>query len=231
MDELTAFNRCLDWLTQAVAQPTRVDGLVLCGNSLPASAIAAGQLAQHYQLPTVIIAGGVGHATKYLRHNLDQPASHASEAALMATLIRQTGYTGELRLDETSTNTGSNATHARDLAPANWRHVLLIQDPLLARRTELTFAANWDGVDFTRYLPTTLQLSQLEPLRFKGDTTLTGWQPAYFTELLLGEFQRLADTPTGYGPRGQGFIAHVDIPEDVLAAVADLQSRALRRQR
>ena len=231
MDELTAFNQCLTWLTHPTILPAHLDGLVLCGNSLPATSTAAGQLAQDYQLPLIIIAGGIGHATKYLRQNLNQPQSQASEAELMATLIRQTGYQGSIRLDKTSTNTGSNATHARALAPADWRHVLLVQDPLLARRTTLTFTSNWPDTEFIRYAPATLQLNQLQPMQFTTTSTPTGWQPAYFTELLLGEFQRLADTPTGYGPRGQGFIAHVDIPESVLTAVQYLQSQSLHRQR
>ncbi len=62
MDELTAFNQCLAWLTHTTALPEHLDGLVLCGNSLPATATAAGQLAQDYQLPLLIIAGGIGHA-------------------------------------------------------------------------------------------------------------------------------------------------------------------------
>jgi hypothetical protein len=68
-------------------------------------------------------------------------------------------------------------------------------------------------------------------MQFTPNTIVAGWQPAYFTELLLGEFQRLVDTPNGYGPRGQGFIAHVDIPEKVLAAARYLQSQSLHRQR
>jgi uncharacterized SAM-binding protein YcdF (DUF218 family) len=231
LDELTAFNQCLAWLTHTTALPEHLDGLVLCGNSLPATATAAGQLAQDYQLPLLIIAGGIGHATKYLRQNLNLPKSQASEAELMATLVRKTGYQGSIRLDKTSTNTGSNATHARALAPTDWRHVLLVQDPLLARRTTLTFSANWPNANFIRYAPATLQLNRLQPMHFTPNTIVAGWQPAYFTELLLGEFQRLVDTPTGYGPRGQGFIAHVDIPEEVLAAARYLQSQSLHRQR
>lgn len=189
MDELTAFNQCLAWLTHTTALPEHLDGLVLCGNSLPATATAAGQLAQDYQLPLLIIAGGVGHATKYLRQNLNLPKSQASEAELMATLVRKTGYQGSIRLDKTSTNTGSNATHARALAPTDWRHVLLVQDPLLARRTTLTFSANWSNANFIRYAPATLQLNRLQPMQFTPNTIVAGWQPAYFTELLLGEFR------------------------------------------
>jgi hypothetical protein len=44
------------------------------------------------------------------------------------------------------------------------------------------------------------------------------WEPMRYIGLLLGEIERLSDTESGYGPRGKGFIAHVDIPDRVLEA-------------
>ena len=43
-----------------------------------------------------------------------------------------------------------------------------------------------------------------------------------FISLLLGEIPRLHDDEAGYGPRGKGFIAHVDVPEDILEAYRQL---------
>jgi hypothetical protein len=40
--------------------------------------------------------------------------------------------------------------------------------------------------------------------------------------LLLGEVPRLRDDAEGYGPRGRGFQAHVDVPAEVEAAYAAL---------
>ena len=34
-------------------------------------------------------------------------------------------------------------------------------------------------------------------------------------QLALGEIPRLRDDEQGYGPRGRGYIVHVDIPEEV----------------
>ncbi|WP_048001043.1 YdcF family protein [Lactiplantibacillus herbarum] len=231
MDTLTAFNQCLAWLTEATPLPAKVDGLVLCGNSVPVTATIASQLAQYYQLPTIIIAGGIGHATKYLRQNL-HVENDLSEAQMMAELVRHGGYQGEIQLDQTSTNTGSNATNARDLAPNTWQHVLLVQDPLLARRTALTFSANWDSsIQLSRYQPDSLQLATLQPFQLTTQQYQNAWPAAYFTELLLGELQRLADTPTGYGPNGKGFIPHVEIPATVMTAFDFLQNQSLNRQR
>jgi hypothetical protein len=43
-----------------------------------------------------------------------------------------------------------------------------------------------------------------------------------FVSLILGEIPRLRDDERGYGPKGRGFIAHVDVPDGVLAAFSRL---------
>ena len=48
-----------------------------------------------------------------------------------------------------------------------------------------------------------------------------------YLTLLLGEIPRLRDDENGYGPRGKGFLAHVDIPEEVEAAFQLLQQSGL----
>ena len=37
------------------------------------------------------------------------------------------------------------------------------------------------------------------------------WDMGRYLELLMGEVPRLTDDEDGYGPRGAGFIAHVDV--------------------
>ncbi|MFC6181738.1 ElyC/SanA/YdcF family protein [Lactiplantibacillus daowaiensis] len=232
MTNLAALNQCLAWLTAPATPLTKIDGLVLCGNSLPLTAQLAARLAITHQLPTVIIAGGIGHATKYLRQNL-HVQNDLSEAEQMAQLMRAAGYQGEIRQDKTSTNTGANAKNALALAPEQWQNVLLVQDPLLARRTQLTFEQVWgDRTHFSRVLPLHFQLTQLDPLVFGPHTIYqAAWEPAYFTELLLGELQRLWDTPQGYGPAGAGYIRHIEIPVTVLTAYQTLLQQALNRER
>jgi hypothetical protein len=36
--------------------------------------------------------------------------------------------------------------------------------------------------------------------------------------LVMGEVPRLRDDGLGYGPRGRGFIAHIEVPAEVEAA-------------
>ncbi|WP_426785028.1 hypothetical protein ACP3TB_12950 [Rahnella variigena] len=44
-----------------------------------------------------------------------------------------------------------------------------------------------------------------------------------FVSLLLGEIPRLRNAPGGYGPRGAGFIAKVDIPAEIEEIYARLK--------
>ena len=44
------------------------------------------------------------------------------------------------------------------------------------------------------------------------------WPVARYLALIIGELPRLRDNAEGYGPRGKGFIAHVDIPDEIEAA-------------
>ena len=48
------------------------------------------------------------------------------------------------------------------------------------------------------------------------------WPISMYTELLGGEVRRLTDDERGYGPRGQDFVVHVDIPDDVRHAAESL---------
>lgn len=50
------------------------------------------------------------------------------------------------------------------------------------------------------------------------------WDDQRFYDLLMGEIPRLRDDGNGYGPKGRGFIAHVDIPDDVEAAWTRLRT-------
>ena len=41
------------------------------------------------------------------------------------------------------------------------------------------------------------------------------WDIERYITLLMGELPRLTDDENGYGPKGKGYIAHVDIPDNV----------------
>ena len=48
------------------------------------------------------------------------------------------------------------------------------------------------------------------------------WDIERYISLLMGEIPRLSDDENGYGPKGKGFIAHVEIPTEVRKAFTDL---------
>ena len=49
----------------------------------------------------------------------------------------------------------------------------------------------------------------------------------HYITLLLGDISRLRDDENGYGPKGKGFIPHVDIPPEVEKAFQLLNSSHL----
>lgn len=59
------------------------------------------------------------------------------------------------------------------------------------------------------------------------------WDMRRFVDLVMGEIPRLRDDEAGYGPKGKGFIAHVDIPprvEDAWKTIRDVLGGGGRAQ-
>ena len=152
--------------------------------------------------------------------------------------------------EERSTNCGANAVESRRLlegllggsAP---RRVIVLQDPTMQRRTHETFVAAWAGVpgggadirSWASFIPVVAAMSAEEggglaispPPPLPGDAGSAPlppqWDVPRFVGLCLGEVPRLRDDEQGYGPRGKGFIGHVDIPAAVEEAFARLTAR------
>lgn len=51
------------------------------------------------------------------------------------------------------------------------------------------------------------------------------WSMKHYISLLLGEIPRVRDDENGYGPLGKNFIAHVEIPTDVMSVFDYLQEK------
>ena len=73
-----------------------------------------------------------------------------------------------------------------------------------------------------RALPPSGSVSLLGELDFE-DAPLGMWDMPHYVRLLLGEIPRLVDDEQGYGPRGKGFLAHIDVPDEVVSAWARLR--------
>lgn len=197
------------WLALEDPEPDHVDLMLLFGGSLPsgwdraAGAVLAGRVG------TLMLVGGHGHTTDVLRRIVGADGA-TLEADLMAAHLRDRHGIEDVLLERESTNCGNNVTLARDLAR---RHglspgsVALVQEPTMQRRMDAVFRAVWpDAVAVNRPAP-------------DGRDT---WPRDRWISLVMGEVPRLRDDEHGYGPRGRGFLAHVDVPDEVEEAHAAL---------
>ncbi|KAK1657885.1 hypothetical protein BDP55DRAFT_684341 [Colletotrichum godetiae] len=153
-------------------------------------------------------------------------------------------------VEDRSTNCGGNAAESKHVLEAcgvySPRSIVIVQDPTMSRRTVATFQKAYEGksnavprikswptfnpkVKLIDSLKGSVGKDVMAQLEFAdeqfGHKTSSGiWSMQRFVDLLMGEIPRLRDDGEGYGPRGKGFIVHVDIPESVETAWAILYS-------
>ena len=222
----------LDQLTDP--QHPDADLLILAGHAVLPNIEGAVMLAKTSGLP-LLISGGVGHATPLLAqamaadprfHQLDTQGK--SEAQMLAAIAHRLAELPpqQLLLEGESRNCGENAAFSQRLLDSlgiRPQRVILIQDPLLQRRTDATFRWQWrDRPAAPRFISWPVFIPQL---RLKaGQPLITGaapqglWTLERFISLLMGEVQRLRNDEQGYGPRGKGFFAEVILPDQIDAA-------------
>jgi uncharacterized SAM-binding protein YcdF (DUF218 family) len=187
-----------------------VDVLLLFGGSLPDAWDAAATQVKAGRVGTLVLVGGEGHTTDVLRGLLGD-AHGRTEAQLMADHLRREHGIVDALVERESGNCGDNVVLARDvvlaagLAPAS---VALVQDPTMQRRMDAVFRLVW---------PDAVAVNRPGPRRGRFV-----WPQERWISLVMGEVPRLRDDDAGYGPRGRGFQAHVDVPAEVEAAYAAL---------
>jgi uncharacterized SAM-binding protein YcdF (DUF218 family) len=180
-----------------------------------------------------MISGGIGHSTSLLYDAVrDDPrftrvqVEGRAEADILEDVLYELGAEATFLLETRSTNCGGNAIEAcRALEDARIRpqSILLVQDPTMMRRSMASFQNIWEDQPEVRFLacpsfvPSVAGSAEGMTLDPSG-----AWRVERFLSLLLGEIPRLRDAPGGYGPRGAGYIVHVDIPSEVQAAHARL---------
>lgn len=225
----------------------RADVLVLAGNSLPRSADAVARAWRAGAASRLLIAGGVGHSTDDLRRRLqnspdlqDIVVDGRSEAEMLRDILecRHKIAPGDLLLETRSGNCGANVEGARrvlsdsGLTPGS---IIVVQDPLMQRRTLAAFERVWaddPGVELISFAPFIPRVTwENGTLEFEHPEGPPPWEIDRFLELVMGEYPRLRDDASGYGPRGRGFISHVPIPEPVSAAYERLRGRYGSRAR
>lgn len=213
-------------------------GSILAGGDVLADAMREG-VAKRY-----VIVGGAGHTTEALRSRVRELcpdlAFHddATEAEVFsAYLASRHGLAADL-LETRSTNCGNNITYLRDLLACQGvacRSLVLAQDATMQRRMAAGAALEMPGVEALSFATYDVRVVVREgaggpELGFDREP-LGMWGVRRYLTLLMGEIPRLTDDEGGYGPRGAGYVAHVDVPEEVTEAwrrLRDLDPGAVR---
>ena len=149
---------------------------------------------------------------------------------------------GRVLVENQSTNCGANAQETRRILERNNvtlpRSMLIVQDPTMALRTVAGFKKVYEDLPSSSISPEFFCCPTLVPkliqspdsasenttrlspsyLNFDYPSPSSLWSIPRFIDLLIGEVPRLRDDKNGYGPKGKGFIGHVDIPEEVESA-------------
>jgi uncharacterized SAM-binding protein YcdF (DUF218 family) len=212
-------------------------GAILGGADVLAEAIRAG-VASRYA-----IVGGAGHTTEAFRERARELcpdvcfADDASEADVFeAYLETRHGLKADL-LERRSTNCGNNVTYLRDLLSEqriDCGSMILIHDESMQRRIEAQVRQEMPGttpISFASYQVRVVPdgdrggngPGRVPGLAFEGEPYGIWTMQRYLT-LLMGEMPRLHDDAEGYGPRGRGFIPHVEVPADVWDAFLRLRA-------
>jgi hypothetical protein len=216
-----------------------VDAVILFGGSILAGAAVLAEAIRERVAPTAMIAGGEGHTTAALRAAMAErtgwpDVERMPEAALFARYLRERlGLSVDL-LEEASTNCGNNVTNALAVLRAAGvpvRRLLILQDATMQQRMDAGFrlrAPQTRIVNFATYRAAVV--AGAEGLRYEAPPEGM-WPVDRYVAMLLGEIPRLRDDRSGYGPAGAGYIAHVDVPDQVLAAHDRLSATGLFRAR
>lgn len=196
-------------------------GSIICGGDVLADAIKQ-KIAKKY-----IIVGGEGHTTEKLRVLVHREYAHietnkASEAEIFSAYIfKKYGLKADY-LECKSTNCGNNITLMLEMLNKNnitFKSIILAQDATMQNRMEAVLrkyvSKDVSIINFATYKAEVVEKNG--QLNFKED--IYGmWDMNQYISLILGEIQRLTDNEEGYGPKGKNFIAHVDVPEEVIKA-------------
>lgn len=229
----------------------RADLLILIGNSLLQTAAAAANGWKSGAVNSLMIAGGVGHSTADLRQRVRSGApltriagaplslkgitvNARTEAEILADVLVQVfNVDGDAILLETeSTNCGANAIESRRVLEQNGlspSSIVIVQDPLMQRRTIAAFKHVWRDRPAVRFISAPPFVPMLEVhdgrIGIAHPHPDDVWDFTRYLALVMGEIPRLRDDAQGYGPRGRGFIAHVDVPNEVENAYERLLPR------
>ena len=142
---------------------------------------------------------------------------------------------GEIKLiiEDKSQNCGANAIQTRRVLELNaistLKSCIVVQDPTMSLRTLAAFQHTYRDVSPSpEFFACPIFIPQVQ-LEGTGNVHIVTdqdhstasinsadlWCNDRFFDLVMGEIPRLRDDENGYGPKGKGFIAHVEITSEV----------------
>ena len=137
-------------------------------------------------------------------------------------------------VEDQSTNCGANAVKTREVLDeagvTGIRTCIVVQDPTMSLRTKASFEKAFEDLPMLRrphFLTCPIVVPEVHAVDGQLEYALDPagelraedlWEMKRLCELLVGEVTRLKDDENGYGPKGKGFIGHVDVPAEVEAA-------------
>ena len=210
----------------------KADVLILFGGSIPAGCDTAAAGYLNGAARRLMIVGGEGHTTEFLRQNIHDQCPEIEtngrmEADIMEEYISQKYGIQNILIERTSTNCGNNITNALEVlknSRVETKNVILMQDAAMQRRMWAGFAKHTPditAVNFAAYRNKVIV--ENEKLEFCDKSLWGMWSMEQYITLLMGEIPRLSNDTNGYGPKGCNYIAEVDIPDTVQNAFVELK--------
>jgi uncharacterized SAM-binding protein YcdF (DUF218 family) len=214
---------------------SQTDLLILFGGSIAYGCDVVGEAISNNIAKNFMIVGGEGHTTESLRraiHNVfpEIETTGKMEADIMSEYLKRKYDIDKILIERNSTNCGNNITYALEVMKQNKlspNNIIFVQDSTMQRRMDAGFRkylqnSKVELINFASYkvkVEVKREKIVIEPSGIWGM-----WGLERYISLLLGEIPRLLDDADGYGPNGKNYIAHVDIPENVLKAFEELKS-------
>lgn len=208
------------------------DVLILFGGSIVEGFDIVGKAMIDGIASNLILVGGVGHTTESLRNVINDlwpsiETENNTEAVLMGEYLKLKYNIKNYYLENKSTNCGNNVTYALELLKENnikHKNIIIVQDSTMQQRMDAGFKKYSSNINIINYAPYNVKITvKDDKLVFDKNDILGMWDIEKYISLLMGEIPRLYDNEYGYGPNGTDYIAHVNIPENVLKAFENLK--------
>lgn len=214
------------------------DLFVLFGGGVVGTVEALAHAMDQEVARTYAIVGGRGRATYWLDQAMERevaawpadgahPASHPgidSEAEMLNALLERRHARSADLLEKLSTNCGNNISNLLDLLEGSGqapKSIILCQDAIMQRRMDTTWRRqvadrpHFQGAEVINWAAYQATLTTQNGKLVWEHAPESIWPIGTYLNMLAGEVTRLTDDEQGYGPRGQDFLIHIDVPLEV----------------